>query len=81
MLATAPEARCIGQPRLTAGLDRFRRIDLAGYRLVFGRLPRPTAERSSKEKRNPTRPVAEKNALAGIRHTSKLRSMLCERNG
>jgi NADH:ubiquinone oxidoreductase subunit F (NADH-binding)/ferredoxin len=45
MLATAPEARCIGQPRLTAGLDRFRRIDLAGYHMVFGRLPRPSAER------------------------------------
>jgi len=45
MLATAPEARCIGQPRLTAGLDRFRRIDLAGYHLVFGRLPRPPAGR------------------------------------
>jgi NADH:ubiquinone oxidoreductase subunit F (NADH-binding)/ferredoxin len=46
MLETAPEARCIGPPRLTAGLDRFRRIDLAGYQMVFGRrLPRPTAER------------------------------------
>lgn len=44
MLATAPEARYIGQPRLTAGLDRFRRIDLAGYRLVFGQVPRFTAE-------------------------------------
>jgi NADH:ubiquinone oxidoreductase subunit F (NADH-binding)/ferredoxin len=44
MLATAPEALCIGQPRLTAGLDRFRRIDLAAYHLVFGRLPRLTAE-------------------------------------
>jgi NADH:ubiquinone oxidoreductase subunit F (NADH-binding)/ferredoxin len=44
MLATAPEALCIGQPRLTAGLDRFRRIDLSGYHLVFGRLPRLTAE-------------------------------------
>ena len=45
MLATAPEALCIGHPRLTAGLDRFRRIDLAAYHAVFGRLPRPTAER------------------------------------
>jgi len=45
MLATAPEARCIGRPRLTVGLDRFRRIDLAGYHMVFGRLPRPPAER------------------------------------
>jgi NADH:ubiquinone oxidoreductase subunit F (NADH-binding)/ferredoxin len=43
MLATAPEARCIGQPRLTAGLDRFRRIDLAAYHAVFGTLPRLTA--------------------------------------
>jgi len=43
MLATAPEARCIGRPRLTVGLDRFRRIDLAGYHMVFGRLPRPPA--------------------------------------
>jgi NADH:ubiquinone oxidoreductase subunit F (NADH-binding)/ferredoxin len=44
MLATAPEALCIGQPRLTAGLDRFRRIDLSGHHLVFGHLPRLTAE-------------------------------------
>ena len=44
MLATMPEAFCIGQPRLTAGLDRFRRIDLAGHHLVFGQLPRLTAE-------------------------------------
>ena len=44
MLATAPEVSCIGHPRLTAGLDRFRRIDLAGYRMVFGRVPRHTAE-------------------------------------
>jgi NADH:ubiquinone oxidoreductase subunit F (NADH-binding)/ferredoxin len=40
----APEALCIGQPRLTAGLDRFRRIDLGAYHAVFGRLPRLTAE-------------------------------------
>ena len=33
------------RPRLTAGLDRFRRIDLAGYHMVFGRLPCLTAER------------------------------------
>jgi len=45
ILATAPEARCIGRPRLTAGLDRFRRIDLAAYHMVFGRLPSPPAGR------------------------------------
>jgi NADH:ubiquinone oxidoreductase subunit F (NADH-binding)/ferredoxin len=45
MLATMPEALCIGQPRLTAGLDRFRRMDLAGFHMVFGKLPRPPAER------------------------------------
>jgi len=45
MLATAPKAGCIGKPRLTAGLDRFQRIDLAAYHMVFGKLPRPPAER------------------------------------
>jgi NADH:ubiquinone oxidoreductase subunit F (NADH-binding)/ferredoxin len=44
MSVTAPEVRCIGQPRLTAGLDRLRRIDLAAYDAVFGRMPRLTAE-------------------------------------
>jgi NADH:ubiquinone oxidoreductase subunit F (NADH-binding)/ferredoxin len=39
-----PEAFCIGQPRLTAGLDRLRRIDRAGYQTVFGQVPRLTAE-------------------------------------
>ena len=34
-----PEALGIGRPRLTAGLDRFRRIDLVGYHTIFGRLP------------------------------------------
>jgi NADH:ubiquinone oxidoreductase subunit F (NADH-binding)/ferredoxin len=43
MLATAPEALCIGQPRLTVGLDRLRRINLAQYQAVFGQLPQPTA--------------------------------------
>jgi NADH:ubiquinone oxidoreductase subunit F (NADH-binding)/ferredoxin len=43
--ATVPEALCIGRPRLTAGLDRFRRIDLAGYHTVFGRLPCLSADR------------------------------------
>ncbi len=37
--ATVPEVLCIGRPRLTAGLDRFRRIDLVGYDTVFARLP------------------------------------------
>jgi NADH:ubiquinone oxidoreductase subunit F (NADH-binding)/ferredoxin len=45
MPAAAPGAFCIGQRRLTAGLDRFRRIDLAGYHMIFGRLPCLTAER------------------------------------
>ena len=45
MQPTVPEALCIGRPRLTAGLDRFRRIDLVGYHTVFGRLPCLTAER------------------------------------
>jgi NADH:ubiquinone oxidoreductase subunit F (NADH-binding)/ferredoxin len=44
MSAAAPEVLCIGQPRLTAGLDRLRRIDLAGYETVFGGVPRLTAE-------------------------------------
>jgi len=44
MSVTAPEVLCIGQPRLTAGLDRLRRIDLAAYEAVFGRMPRLTAE-------------------------------------
>jgi NADH:ubiquinone oxidoreductase subunit F (NADH-binding)/ferredoxin len=43
--AAVPESFCIGQRRLTAGLDRFRRIDLVGYHTVFGRLPCLTAER------------------------------------
>ena len=43
--ATVPEALCIGRPRLTAGLDRFRRIDLVGYHMVFGRLPYLSADR------------------------------------
>jgi len=44
MSVTAPEVLCIGQPRLTAGLDRLQRIDLAAYDAVFGRLPRLTAQ-------------------------------------
>ena len=44
MPAAPPEVLSIGQPRLTAGLDRLRRIDLVGYQAVFGELPRLTAE-------------------------------------
>jgi len=35
-----PDVMCIGQARLTAGLDRFERIDLATHREVFGTMPR-----------------------------------------
>src|SRR5215469_12669661 len=44
MSVAAPEVLSIGQPRLTAGLDRLRRVDLVGYQAVFGELPRLTAE-------------------------------------
>ena len=44
MPPAVPETFCIGQPRLTAGLDRLRRIDRAGYQTVFGKVPRLTAE-------------------------------------
>jgi NADH:ubiquinone oxidoreductase subunit F (NADH-binding)/ferredoxin len=44
MSVTAPEVLCIGQPRLTTGLNRLRRIDLAAYEAVFGRMPRLTAQ-------------------------------------
>ncbi len=40
----APDTFCIGQPRLTAGLNRWRRIDLTAYQMVFGRVPRYSAE-------------------------------------
>jgi NADH:ubiquinone oxidoreductase subunit F (NADH-binding)/ferredoxin len=39
-----PEVMRIGQARLTAGLDRFERIDLATHQEVFGTLRRLTAE-------------------------------------
>ncbi len=42
-LPPVPETLCIGQPRLTAGLDRLERIDLAAYQAIFGKLPRLTA--------------------------------------
>jgi NADH:ubiquinone oxidoreductase subunit F (NADH-binding)/ferredoxin len=38
-----PDALCIGQARLTAGLDRIQRIDLTTHYSVFGNLPRLTA--------------------------------------
>lgn len=43
MSASAPEVLCIGKPRLTAGLDRLRRLDLAAHQAVFGKLPKVTA--------------------------------------
>lgn len=45
MPPTVPEALSVGRRRLTAGLDRYRRIDLVGYHMVYGRLPSLTAER------------------------------------
>ena len=39
-----PETLCIGQARLTAGLDRLERIDLNAYQSIFGKLPRLTAD-------------------------------------
>jgi NADH:ubiquinone oxidoreductase subunit F (NADH-binding)/ferredoxin len=43
MTVTEPEVTRIGQARLTAGLDRFQRIDLTAHRAVFGTVPRQTA--------------------------------------
>jgi NADH:ubiquinone oxidoreductase subunit F (NADH-binding) len=40
-----PEVLCIGPPRLTAGLDRRPRLDLAAHQAVFGPMPRVPAER------------------------------------
>src|SRR5215469_4227202 len=40
MTPDVPEVLSIGQPRLTAGLDRLRRLDLTAYRAAFG--PAPT---------------------------------------
>ncbi len=40
MTGGVPDVLRIGQPRLTAGLDRLKRLDLAAYRAVFG--PAPT---------------------------------------
>jgi len=38
--ATLPDVLCVGQSRLTAGLDRSERIDLTTHHAVFGSLPR-----------------------------------------
>ena len=43
-LPPVPETLCIGQARLTAGLDRMDRIDLTAYHSIFGKLPRLTAD-------------------------------------
>jgi NADH:ubiquinone oxidoreductase subunit F (NADH-binding)/ferredoxin len=40
----APQVMCIGQARMTAGLDRVDRIDLTTHYQVFGSLPRLTAD-------------------------------------
>ncbi len=44
MAADVPEAMCIGQARMTAGLQRVDRIDLSTHYQVFGSLPRLTAD-------------------------------------
>jgi len=43
MSSGVPQVMCIGQARMTAGLDRMDRIDLASHYQVFGSLPRLTA--------------------------------------
>ena len=43
-LPAIPETLCIGQARLTAGLDRMDRVGLAAYHSIFGKLPRLTAD-------------------------------------
>ncbi len=40
---TVPQAMRIGRARLTAGLDRFERIDLATHQEIFGPMRRVTA--------------------------------------
>ncbi|MGA8461127.1 MAG: NADH-ubiquinone oxidoreductase-F iron-sulfur binding region domain-containing protein, partial [Streptosporangiaceae bacterium] len=44
MPSPGPDAMCIGQARLTAGLDRIQRIDLNTHYSVFGNLPRLTSD-------------------------------------
>jgi NADH:ubiquinone oxidoreductase subunit F (NADH-binding)/ferredoxin len=41
--ATLPEVISVGPGRLTAGLDRMDRLDLAAHQAVFGPTPKPTA--------------------------------------
>ena len=43
MTATLPEVISVGPGRLTAGLDRMDRLDLAAHQAVFGPTPKPTA--------------------------------------
>jgi NADH:ubiquinone oxidoreductase subunit F (NADH-binding)/ferredoxin len=42
--SSPPDVLCVGQARLTAGLDRFERIDLATHHAVFGSLPHLTLD-------------------------------------
>jgi NADH:ubiquinone oxidoreductase subunit F (NADH-binding)/ferredoxin len=44
MAADLTEVMCIGQARMTAGLDRVARIDLSTHYEVFGSLPKLTAQ-------------------------------------
>ena len=44
MLAASLDVLSIGQPRLTAGLNQMRRLDLAAYRDVFWNVPDLTAD-------------------------------------
>jgi NADH:ubiquinone oxidoreductase subunit F (NADH-binding)/ferredoxin len=44
MAVDVPDAMCIGQARMTAGLDRVDCLDLGTHYQVFGSLPRLTAE-------------------------------------
>ena len=45
MTTSAPDVLCVGQARLTAGLDRFDRIDLAAHHSVFGTVPKLDIDR------------------------------------
>ncbi len=44
MAADVPDAMCIGQARMTAGLNRADRLDLSTHYQVFGSLPRLTVD-------------------------------------
>jgi NADH:ubiquinone oxidoreductase subunit F (NADH-binding)/ferredoxin len=80
MSARVPEVLCIGKPRLTAGLDRLRRIDLAAHQAVFGKLPRLTARQlismaeqvDLRGRGGAAFPVARK--LAAVRSVSRSRN-------